>query len=268
MTDTADAPLPYDEKSVVKSLFKALSLLECFSPETPELSVAELAKRTGVQKATCNRLVTTMMHAGWLTRVGDSRYAPTVKLFRIGSTAIHRLDIREAARPWLERIAKRFGDTAFLFVPDGSRVVCLDRVTGSNPLQLHDLAAGMSLPFNVGAAPVAILAHRNDLLEQIDMAHLPEYTERTASDRAALEQVLATTREQGYAVSREDWSDGVAAVGAPVFDSRGVAVGGLSMGGVASGFVSPRIEEIIEAVRKSAAELSAHLGHDHGGATS
>ena len=262
MTDTVKPEGPWDEKSVVKSLFKALFLLECFSPETAELTVAELSSRTGVHKATCNRLVTTMMHAGWLTRVGDSRYAPTMKLFRIGSAAIQRLDIRDAARPWLEGIAQRFGDTAYLFVPDGPRAVCLDRRIGKNPLQLNDLDVGMSLPFNVGAAPVAILAHRDDLLAQLNTDALETYTDRTAANRAELERVLAAARERGYAISHEEYAYGVAAVGAAVFDDTGVAVAGLSLGGVASGFVSPRLEEIIDRVCEAAAGLSALLGYD------
>lgn len=261
MTETAGAGVPWDEKSVVKSLFKALSLLECFSPESPELSVADLARRTGVQKATCNRLVTTMVHAGWLTRVGESRYAPTVKLFRIGSTAILRLDIRAAARPWLERLVDRFGDTAYLFVPDGPRVVCLDRARGSNPLQLNDIDVGGSMSFNVGAAPLAMLAHRDDLLAQLQDGPLPAYTEHTATDFAQLEQRLATVREQGYATSREDYALGVCAVGAPVFDSEGVAVAAVSLGGAAAGFQPPRLEEIVDAVVEAAAGLSEHLGH-------
>lgn len=252
-----------DEKSLVKSLFKALAILECFSPETPELSVAELSSRTGVQKATCNRMVATMAYAGWLTRTTDNRYAPTAKLFRLGTTAIQRLDIRAATRPWLEGLAAKFGDTAYLMIPDGTHVVCLDRAMGSNPLQFMDLAVGMSLPFNVGAGPVAMLAYRDDLLALLDASELAALTEHSASSLDTLASRLASVRERGYAVSREDFALGVAAVGAPVFDRDGTAIAAVSLGGVASGFTPPRLEQIIAAVVEAASDLSRHLGYEH-----
>lgn len=260
--NTARGDVIRDEKSIVKSLVKALSLLECFSPDNSELSIAELAELTGVQKATCNRLVTTMTDAGWLGLVDGNRYAPTVKLFRLGSTAIQRIDLRHTARPWLERLVETFGDSAYLMVLDGLRVICLDRQVGDNPLQLNGLDVGMSMPFNLGAAPLAILAHRDDLLLQLDQSVLPAYTDHTITTLVDLRRRLAEVRERGYALSQEDYARGVGAVGAPVFDHQNIAVAAISLGGVASGFTPPRLDEIVNTVIEAASSLSNHLGHD------
>lgn len=251
----------WDEKSIVKSVLKALSLLELFSPEMPELSVAELAQRTGIQKATCNRLVTTMTHAGWLTRVGNGGYAPTVKLFRIGSTAISRLNLREGARPLLRDLAKRFEDTSYLMVPDGPRVVCLDRVEGNHPVTVKVFDVGMSLPFYLGAGPLAILAHRDDLLTELDPHDWIPYTDQTTSNPHDLQERLAEVRERGYALSLEDYSRGVAAIGAPVFNSEGVAIAAISIGGVVERFRQPRRTKITRAVVDAARALSEQLGY-------
>lgn len=260
MTWTTASVASKDEKSIVKSVLKALSVLECFSPETPEFTVAELAEHTGIQRASCNRLVMTMTSAGWLMRVGHRRYAPTVKLFRIGSTAIRRLDVRDAARPWLRELASRFGDTGYLMVPDGTRVVCLDRVEGDHPVQVNAVDIGMSLPFHAAAAPLAILAHRDDLLAQLAQQEFQGYTDRTATAFDELQRRLATVREQGYAFSDEDYLRDVAAVGAPIFDSEGVAIAAVSLGGIASRFQQPRRAEIITAVIEAAASLSQGFG--------
>lgn len=250
-----------DEKSIVKSVFKVLALLEAFSPETPEFTVAELAERTGIHKATCNRLMTTMVQAGWMQRVGGSRYAPTVKLFRIGSTAIGRLDVREAARPLLRGLAARFGDTSYLMVPDGQRFVCLDRVEGDHPVKVTNFDIGMSLPFSFAAPPLAILAYRDDLLAKIDRDKFHGHSVRTDTGFDKLQQRLATVREQGYVLSLEDYQAGVAAVGAPVFDVGGVAIASISIDGVVTRFDPPRRSEIIEAVVEAAAKLSEQLGY-------
>jgi DNA-binding IclR family transcriptional regulator len=250
-----------DEKSIIKSVLKALSLLEAFSPETPEFTVAELAERTGIHKATCNRLMTTMMHAGWVQRVGGGRYAPTVKLFRIGSTSVGRLDVREAARPFLRALAARFGDTSYLMVPDGQRVVCLDRVEGDHPVKVTNFDIGMSLPYSLAAPPMAILAYREDLLARIDQKELLRHANRPDIGYEAFRQRLAAVRAQGYSLSLEDYQSGVAAVGAPVFDREGVAIASISLDGVTSRFQPPRRAEIIAAVVEAAARLSEQMGH-------
>jgi DNA-binding IclR family transcriptional regulator len=257
MTDTKAAA----EKSIVKSLLKALSLLEEFSPETPEFSVAELAEQTGIHKATCNRLMTTMMHAGWVQRVGGGRYAPTVKLFRIGSTAIGRLDVRDAARPFLRDLSTRFGDTCYLTVPDGMHIVCLDRVEGDYPVKVADFDIGMSLPISLAAPSLAIFAYRDDLLAKIDPDEIVSLSDRTETDFADFQRRLAIVRKQGYALSLEDYYAGVAAVGAPVFDRKGVAIAAISIDGVLSRFEPPRRDEIIKAVVEATGKLSEQLGH-------
>lgn len=250
-----------DEKSIIKSVFKALSLLEAFSPETPELTVAELSERTGINRATCNRLMTTMLHAGWVQRVGGGRYAPTVKLFRIGSTAIGRLDVRDAARPFLLELAAQFGDTSYLMVPDGRRLICLDRVEGDHPVKVTNFDIGMSLPYSLAAPPLVILAHRDDLLAKIDPNELGIQKNGIDISFDAFQQRLSAVRRQGFALSLEDYQVGVAAVGAPVFDKEGVAIAAISIDGIVARFEQPRRTEIIEAVVNAAAALSEQLGH-------
>ena len=258
-TTEADRP-PWDQKSVVNSVFKALALLECFTRETPELTIAELAERAGLNKATCSRLVTTMAHAGWLTRTQDRRFAPTFKALEVGAVALGRLDVREEARPLLRDLAGRFGDTAHLMVPDGTRAVCLEKIDGDHPVRVVAVDVGTSIPLHMAAAPLALLAHRPDLRAELDLDSLEAFTAQTTA-AAELDDRLEEIRRLGYARSVGDYADGVAAIGAPVYDSDGVAVAAVSLGGVADRFRPPRREQIAEAVVAVARELSTRLGY-------
>ncbi|MGX6447740.1 IclR family transcriptional regulator [Patulibacter sp. S7RM1-6] len=257
----AAAP-PWDEKSVVQSVFKALALLEAFTPGAPELTVAELSSRTGLNKGTCSRLVATMVHAGWLQRLDGGRVAPTMKVLGVAAVALGRLDVREEARPVLRDLAQRFGDTGYLMVPDGPRAVCLDKVEGDHPVRVNVTDIGSSLPLHVAAAPLVLLAHRPELLAALDDAPLERFTDGTTTARPVLEARLADVRAQGYAVSAEDYLPGVAAVGAPVFDRTGTVVAAVSLGGVAERFAPPRRDEIVAGVVDAARAISASLGAD------
>ena len=249
------------DKSTVNSVLKALGILECFTAETPEYSVAELARLTRINKATCHRLVATMVKAGWLQRSSDANYRPTLKVFRIGSPALGGIDLRDQCRDILRDLASDFGDTGYLMVPDGDRAVCLDRVEGSNPVRVNIVDVGSSLPLNVGAAPLAILAFRDDLLAALSAGDLQRFTPKTMSTMSALIKSLADVRARGYSLSSEDIVDGVSAIGAPIRDGDGQVVGALSLGGLAVRFRPPRQEEIAAAVIAAATAASKRLGY-------
>jgi DNA-binding IclR family transcriptional regulator len=249
------------EKSTVNSVIKALNILECFSADSPEHTVAELARRTEINKATCHRLVATMVKAGWLARSSNASYRPTLKIFRIGSPALGGFDLRDQSRDVLRKLASELGDTAYLMVPDATRAVCLDRIEGSNPVRVNMVDVGASLPLNVGAAPLAILAYRQELLAALDGRPLERLTPHTKATMADLMEALAEVRRKGYSYSREDIVSGVAAVGAPIRDAEGRVIGALSLGGFASRFAPPHLDEVVDAVVNAARTVSDRLGY-------
>lgn len=261
MSGTYKEPKGIEEKSVVKSVLKALALLEQFTPDSMELTVAQLSERTGIQKATCNRLLTTMALAGWLVKSDDGTFTPTIKSFQVGSAAVERMDLRARAKPFLIDLVSRFGDTGYLMVVEGDHVVCIDTVEGDNPLQIRAIAIGSTMPLHAGAASLSLLANREDLIEELKNRELETFTEKTLSDHDDLVEELARIRERGYSVSSEELLPGVAAVGAPVFDSAGRVVAGVSLGGHVSGFDGDRLDEVAAAVREAAQDISRGLGN-------
>lgn len=250
-----------DRRNLVQSVSRALAVLECFSPDETSLSVAQIAKYTGLNKSTCHRLIATMEDEGWITRAGRGTYRLTLRMLRVGAAALGGQDIRNDAHPILTRLVADFGDTGYLMVPDGVRAVCLDKVEGAFPVQVNFVQVGSSLPLNAGAAPLAILAWRDDLLDELTSGGLPSFTASTTVEEAELRERLAETRRLGYSLSRDDVIPLVAAVGAPVRDNTGTVVAALSLGGLAERFEGSRVIEVCDAVVQAARDLSDRLGH-------
>lgn len=236
---------PRDHSSIA-AIGKAVRLLDCFSNRRPELSVAELVHMTGFARSSVYRLVGTLEDVGWLARTESGAYRPTLRLFRLGNVAANATDLRHVARPYLSALSKEQGDSSYLFVRDGERAVCLDRLEGSHPVKVTLVEVGGSLPLDVGAAPRALLAHSLD-------------------DRGpagpGLPDDLVRVREQGYEVNIEDVTAGFCSVGAPVLDSDGGAVGAISLGGIRERFLPERLPTLIEAVAATAQQISRALGY-------
>src|SRR3981081_203787 len=83
-----------DKRQNVKSLFKMLDVLECFSASDRELSVIQMAQRTGLPRTTVHRIVESLRSVGFLEREASrERYRLGLKLFELGNTAITNLPL-------------------------------------------------------------------------------------------------------------------------------------------------------------------------------
>lgn len=254
--DEADSP----DRKTVTSVIRALRLLECFDSDTPRLSLAELSRRSGLTKSTTHRLLATLEGAGWVERTTGGEHRLTLRAFEVGSTAVDSFDLRTEAGPLLSELAQALGQTAFLTVPDDNRAVCLERVEGQQLVRILALDIGKSLPLTVGGAPMAMLAfNQSDLLPRVLRGDFTRFTDRSLSTEADLRARLDEIVKRGYALSAEDVTEGICAIGAPVLNQSGQAIAALSVAGLSSGYQGESEGEIAAAVIDACARLSERL---------
>ncbi|SNT51977.1 IclR family transcriptional regulator [Rhodococcoides kyotonense] len=250
------APIESEGRDIVGAVLKACTLLEHFDAARPTWSLNDLTSASGMNKTTVHRLMTTLIHAGWVDRTPDGSYRVAMPLFEIGSAALVQVDIRAAARPYMESLAETFGDTAYLMVPAEEGAVCIDRLEGHNPLLVAGINIGSVMPYHAAAGPIVMLAFSNTLRERWFRRDLSAFTERTLTDVDALTEHLDAVRENGYSVSNSDYLQGVAAVAAPILGRDGTAVASISIGGRVEAFEGDALTDKIERVRDAAARLT------------
>ena len=243
-------------------LAKAMALLDCVAEEG-EATPARLAELTGEPRSTVYRQLASLQDLG-LIEPGRRRgtYLLGLKLFRLGRAIVSRFDERQAALPVMEQIHAETGETIYLCVRRGYDAVCIERIDGAR-VNVQALGLGGSLPLHAGAVSRALLAFEppdswNDYLEHRQLEVL---TPKTPATRDAVIKELRATRERGYAISDEDVTPGVAAIGAPIFDHTGAVRAALSAGGMRDAVLGPS-SRIVELVCDGAGAISRTLGHD------
>ena len=246
-------------RPVVESVLRALRLLECFEQGEPELPLATFVRRSGYSKTTAHRLLNTLEAAGWLERTREGAFRFTMRAYRTGSILVDSLDLRAIALPIMRQLSISSQQTIYLMVPIGTHAVCLERVSQGIRVQVLELEVGGSLPLNVGGAPRALLAFREELLPALLQAGLESRTPLTLKTEATLRADLVAVRRRGYAVSDEDSTLGVAALAAPIRDSHNQVVAALSLGGLRDDILSARTEHL-KSLLQATADISAQLG--------
>ena len=258
---SAKSELEIDPKNHIASVVKATKILESFDHETPELSLHDLVERCGYTRTTTYRILATLELTGWIERTSTGYYKMTLRVFELASSVLGSFDLRAEASHVMSDLAAQYDENVYLVVPDGTRAVCLDLIESSRPVRVMSLSVGRSLPLFMGGAPLALLAELEDsfLTRVLAAGSLITPLGKEITERY-LREVLAETRVRGYAVSLEDVTPGVAAIGACIFDRSGRPVAALSFGGFVSNFEPPRINELAQALVDGALTISQRLG--------
>jgi IclR family transcriptional regulator, acetate operon repressor len=238
----------------MQSADKALAILAAFDEGRPDLGVSELAGELGMHKSTVSRLLAALERRGLVRREGE-RFAPGPELARLGALAVRGLTLTGVARPSLELLAERTGETVNLAVREGDRALNVLQVDAAHFVGVTDWT-GRAAPLHATANGKALLAFGDGP----SPAKLTRLTPKTIVDRAELRNDLARARNAGFAVAVEELELGLHAVAAPVFDADGACVAAVSVSGPAYRLTAPRLPVVGELCTAAAADVSARLG--------
>ena len=249
----------------ITSVDNALRLLALFR-EREKVRLSDAREHLGVAHSTAHRLLAMLAYHGFVRQDKDSRvYLAGPALVEIGLAAVRHMDIRRHARPVLEELAGRYGETAHLSVLEAGRVRYLDAVESSRALRVA-ARTGTALAANCTASGKAMLA----ALPAPELAALfpdgpgtpalPALTGHSITSRGQLEDELAAVRERGFALNREESEDGVASVAVAVLDGRRAPVAALSVSAPISRLADGLAGEIAAQLRVVAQRLAGLAG--------
>ena len=209
------------------------------------MSLAGLVEATGLSRPTAHRLAAALEAHRLIGRDAAGRYRLGLRLLGWAGTVSAELGLVEAARPVLEALRDRTGESAQLFVRDGDSRLCI--ASSERPAGLRDtVPVGAVLPLDRGSGGKVLLAFGDP------------------SPRGAIPGVdpadLETVRRRGWAASVAEREEGVGSVSAPVLDSNGRIRGALSVSGPVNRLGRQPGRHLAEPVMAAARELERRAG--------
>ena len=220
----------YYRSCKMKTVKKAVEVLNCFSHQEPELSVGELSRRLGVHKSIISRLVAALRSKRMLDQNPVTRKISIgVGAFRLGALFIKRFPLEQAASPHLSNLVERVQHSCHLAILDAHRVLTIASAESRQALRVI-LRTGEYRYLHATASGKLLLAYHAPLLleEVIATTGLPAVTNKTVTSLSKLRRELISIRQNGIAWNFEESTRGAGACAAPLFDSQGLIIGAIN----------------------------------------
>lgn len=226
-------------------------------------NLGEISKSLGVHKGTVLRLLTTLQQHHFVYRDDPSHYHLGRRLFDLAAFALDARQVVAHAREAMRRVGQATGRGTYLATLEGDEVVVVEVDPGRGSLQAlprigealppHATASGKVLVSGLSAAKLDALLARLELTV---------FTDRTATDAAAVREEAAKAASVGFALELGEFQPHLDSVAAPVKDFSGRVVAALAITVPSVSFAEQELTRYVPDLLASAAEVSRELGWD------
>jgi IclR family transcriptional regulator, pca regulon regulatory protein len=229
--DDSAAPGDRRERSTdfAQSLERGLAVIRAFGPDRPRLTLSEVARHTGLTRATARRFLLTLVELGYVSFDGRL-FGLRPQVLEIGYSYIAALSTPEVALPYLEDLAARVSASASLTVLDGEDIFCVAHVPAKRMLAVR-MPVGTRLPAHAAAMGHVLLAAlpAAERRSYHGRATLRRLTPATPATPHELDTILDAAYRNGYALGDPGLEENLHAVAVPVTDGRGSVVAALGV---------------------------------------
>ncbi len=245
----------------VKSLQKALEVLNCFTEKQP-LGVTEISERLGLYKSNVHNILMTLTAMDYLTQDEESgKFRLGSRIFALSRALGDGYDILKVAMPLMNKISEQFNEVVYLAIPHKNEVIYLGAAYPGNyhKMGLQNVQGDCEPMHCTGVGKAMLSQLPEEFLEEYMSHHMSRMTEHTIIEPEMLRKEIRHVREQGYAIDDMELSIGITCIGVPIVDRKKKLLGAWSVSGPSPRINPEKIEEIQLQLRQSANDLKKLL---------
>jgi len=244
----------------VQSLERGLAVIRAFSADAPELTLSDVARRTGLTRAAARRFLMTLADLGYV-RTDGRRFSLSPRVLELGYAYLSSMTLPEVAEPHLERLVAETRESSSVSVLDGGDIVYVARVSASRIMRVA-ISVGTRFPAYATSMGRVLLAglDEEELAAVLDGGELRGLTRATVTSTATLRAELARVRAQGWALVDQELEEGLRAIAAPIRDRDGRVVAAANVSAHASRTTTEGVRrDLLPPLLATAARIEADL---------
>jgi len=259
--DQTSEPFRQIDRDHMLGLEKGLAVIACFDAAHPRLTIADIARMTGLTRATARRCLITLARIGYAETDGRL-FALTPRVLRLGYAYLSSTPLTTILQSALERLSEEIGESSSASILDGSEIVYVARAATRRIMSVG-LSVGARLPAfctSMGRVLLAALPDEEARRRVEAMPRAPR-TGRTVTDADTIMRLLDGIRRDGHAIIDQELEIGLTSIAVPVFDIRGRTLAAINVGTQATRFPPDLlVRDLLPKLKAVQADLARIVG--------
>ncbi|MAN46564.1 MAG: helix-turn-helix domain-containing protein [Alphaproteobacteria bacterium] len=221
--------IPEDsDRDYVATLARGLDVICSFTRYTPRMTLSEVAKATGMTRASARRILLTLVKEGYAEKT-DRVFSLRPKVLQLGYSALSSVGILDVVQPIMNELTQATQESIFTAVLTGDDVTYLARSTPDRVMSVS-YNVGNRLPAYAVSTGRVLLAYESDeALEQyLARVQLKQHRPNTVSTTVKLRETILETRQLGYSLVDEELEAGVRSLSVPIRDMNNRVIAALN----------------------------------------
>jgi DNA-binding IclR family transcriptional regulator len=240
-----------------QTLLRGLDVLEAVASGATTLAM--LTGMLELNRSTVHRLAHSLVERRYLSFTPRIGYGLGPKLLEIGFQASDQINLPHIARPYIEELADRTGDTVHLGILDGTRALYLDKIAGRRRVGISSRIGERHPLRSTGLGKALLLDEPAERLRQFYHAEHGS-RQKYKYPLAGWLRCMRDYAALGHALDLEENEDRIRCVAAPIRDAAGRIKAAISVSSAAQYMDDARMRELAGLVRQTAWRISAELG--------
>jgi DNA-binding IclR family transcriptional regulator len=248
----------------VQAVERALDILDCFTFESKELGLFEIAEKTGLNKTTAKRMLANLSFRNYLQQDPKTmKYRLGMRLFEMGGIVSSSFSLLKTAGHHMEALQKASGATVLLGMMMDEQLVYIDKREGTGVIRISS-EIGWRRPIHYGMLGMVLCAYQEppEVARMLKKYPLEAYTPHSITSQEKFMDRLKEIRKQGYVRETGEAVEGVVGIAAPLWDSACSVVAALGVAFPARETISADgTADLAQRVKETCATISAEIGY-------
>src|SRR5258707_10370310 len=250
-----------DDESPIKSVRKAMDVLDVLSDARRPLRVGELAAKLNMSVSGVSRLIATLSRGALVHQDEETgRCYLGLGLTVLGANALGRRAIDRIALPIMDELANRIRGYVSLSRLARGKVVFMRALP--SPLSQHGVNLTVVAPVHAVASGKILCAGLTtaEIHELMKSQGMDPITTHTIAHAAQFIAAVEAGRADGFAIDDQESAYKLRHVACPIFDHNGKVVAALSGGGPLADYQWSELPTLIQALSHGSLRISRELG--------
>jgi IclR family pca regulon transcriptional regulator len=247
-------------RDFVQSLSRGLDVITVFGPDRQNMTLSDVARLTGLTRATARRFLLTLVELGYM-RTDGKLFSLTPHVLNLGFSYLSGLSITEVAQPHVQDLASIVHESSSVAVLDGDDIVYVVRVPTKRIMAVA-ISVGTRFPAYATSMGRVLLASLSpDQLDAyLQRVELVALTRFTVTDTARLRRLLDQVRTDGFVITDQELEEGLRSTAVPIRDANGNVIAAINLSAQATRVSSAQMrDELLPHLLETARRIEIDL---------